>query len=294
MIPVQSQPAIASLVEWWLPQISAQFGEKLHAVVLYGSVTLGDFCPRWSDVDVCVVLTTPITPEEGAAIGDIHDRMRDRFIESKDAGWQSGQVIEGPYVPLELVADETREAPCYTAYGFGRKWAVGHPISAFDRYLLAHFGQLLAGTPVPFTPPSRQALIAHALEGVDSLRRWNESERSAIWLAGMLHWAARSLIFWRDGKMLSKSAALEYEIARESPYAAAFRLALAIRREGSERAAEHHAELMTHFKQIASGLVNDMARDAETTESIRVKPEAHVVLDRRPHDRGRRTNRRGT
>ena len=193
--------------------------------------------------------------------------MKDGFIGRKGSGWPSGQAIEAPYVPVELVADETREAPYYDAYGSTREWAVGHPISAFDRYMLAHFGQVLAGEPVSFAPPSSQALISQALKDLDALRAWNDTERSGIWLAGMLHWAARSLAFWRDGIMLSKSTALKHEIAHDSPYADAFRLALTIRRNGSATAADHHAELVRHFRQVALGLADEIAREVEASES---------------------------
>ena len=62
-------------------------------------------------------------------------------------------------------------------------------------------------------------------------------------MTGMLHWAARSLVFWRESLMLSKSAALEHEMAHGSPFAEAFALALKIRREGSAAAAGYHQEL---------------------------------------------------
>jgi len=249
---------IAAVLAWLLAEISKCLGQKICSTVLYGSATLGDFCPRWSDVDVCVVLETPITPEEGQSIGNVHDRLRERFISEGCESWESGQAVEGSYVPVELVTDEKLEMPCYTAGGSTRKWAVCHPISPFDRYMLAHFGHLLSGVAAPFTPPCRQSLVSQAETDLSVLRTWNHSEQSAIWLAGMLHWAARSLVFWRDGKMLSKSAALEHEIAHGSPFSTAFQLALAIRREGSRTAADHHAELKRHFSPVAVDLAQEI------------------------------------
>ncbi|MEW6355970.1 MAG: nucleotidyltransferase domain-containing protein [Planctomycetota bacterium] len=261
MKATKTSPTPASVLAWWLSEISACLAQRLHSVVLYGSATLDDFCPRWSDVDVCVVLKTPITAEEGQRVGDIHDRMQDRFIRGRDGHWESGQAVEGPYIPIELVSDEMREAPCYTAYGSTRKWAVCHPISPFDRYMLAHFGRLLAGASVSFAPPRRAALVRMAAKDLGALREWDRSEKSAVWLAGMLHWIARSLVFWRDGKMLSKSAALRHEIERNSPFAAAFQLALKIRREGSATASRHDSELREHFGRMALDAAQEIERN---------------------------------
>ena len=71
-------PEPSAILEWWLPRIRTCLGHKIHAVLLYGSAALDDFCPRWSDVDVCVVLETPVSPEEGEAIGKIHGTAHKR------------------------------------------------------------------------------------------------------------------------------------------------------------------------------------------------------------------------
>jgi hypothetical protein len=256
----ETAPEIAPVLAWWLHEIRTCLGQKIHSVLLCGSATLDDFCPRSSDVDVCVVLRTPITPEEGESIGNIHDRMRDRFIRGGAEAWKSGQAVEGSYIPIELVADENLQAPCYTAGGRTRRWAVCQPISPFDRYILAHFGRVLSGAPVSFTPPRDLSLSAQAEIDLRAFFAWNSSEQSAIWLAGMLHWAARSLVFWRDGTMLSKSAALEHEIVHGSPFAAAFQTALTIRREGSAVAEGYREELTGYFCRMACDLVQEIGR----------------------------------
>lgn len=79
----------------------------------------------------------------------------------------------------------------------------------------------------------------------------------------MLHWAARSLVFWRDGAMLSKSAALEHEIAHGSPFAAAFQTALMVRREGSAVATRYHPELRRYYGQMTLDLAHEIERDVK-------------------------------
>ncbi len=58
-------PAVEGMLEWWLRQVREVLDDQLLSVVLYGSVTLGDFQPGWSDVDVCVVLREPIAKDTG-------------------------------------------------------------------------------------------------------------------------------------------------------------------------------------------------------------------------------------
>lgn len=243
-------PAVADLLGWWLPEIRLCLGENLHSVMLYGSVTLDDFCPRWSDVDVCVLLKAPISRGDGVAIGKIHDRMGRQFLAGADASWTSGQAIEGAYIPVDLASIPHLPQPSYTAGGGTRQWAVGDPLLPFDRYLLAHRGRLLAGEGVAFAPPGREDLV-----------RQSEGEgQSAIWLCGMLHWLARSLVFWRDGRMLSKSAALRHEIDGGSRFWEAFGLALDIREQGSAAAAGHREELRGLMGQVAVAGAEEMEK----------------------------------
>lgn len=242
-------PVLEPLLDWWLERIAACLSGRVCSVLLHGGVVFGDFCPGWSDVDVCVVLDGPVTEAEGLALGSIHDAMRDRFLRDGAAGWCSGQAIEGFYIPTELVADAACQMPCYTAGGRTRQWAVGHPVSPFDRQILAQRGHVIQGVPLAFAMPTRQALAGQTSRDLASLRQMATGTPSAIWLCGIQHWLARSLVFWRDGELLSKSASLRHEVATGSPFAEAFAFALRIRQEGSATANQHHAELARCFAE---------------------------------------------
>ncbi|MHC5080861.1 MAG: nucleotidyltransferase domain-containing protein, partial [Planctomycetota bacterium] len=240
------------ILQWWLPRIQECLKEKLRSVQLFGSATLGDFCPGWSDVDVCILLSKPITEGEVKRIAQVHERMRNLFIGQGREGWASGQAIEGSYVPIPLAKDAGLEAPCALAGGAGVRLTVCHPFSPFDRYMLANFGLSWTGEPVRFSAPSEEALVWQAEKDLkDVLDRETGEGCSPIWLAGTIHWLARSLVFWREGTMLSKSEALRREIDRSSPYADAFRLALRIRQRGSGSAAAHEDALRSQFRAIA-------------------------------------------
>jgi hypothetical protein len=245
----QDLPApVRTILAWWQPRVADCLGARLRAIYLHGSTVLGDYCPGWSDVDVCVVVATPVTESEGQELGRIHDAMRDRFLRDRADGWQSGQGIEGFYIPAALVADARLELPCYTAGGSTRLWATGHPVSAFDRLILAHSGVCLHGDALAFRPPEMVDLAAQTIRDLTSFRQLDYRNASAIWLCGVQHWLARSLVFWRDGELLSKSAALQREIATGSAHAPAFALALQLRQEGSSGAGARRDELLRAFE----------------------------------------------
>ena len=260
-IPQQVRP----LLDWWLPRVRDLLGPDLRSVVLHGSVALGDFMPGWSDVDVCVAMEEPLAERAAEAIGALHDEMAARFIDGGAGGWRSGQAIEGPYIPVRLAGDPNAVAPCYTAGGTTRRYAVGHPITPFDRYMLAHFARILSGPDVGFAPPSPASLVEQARTDLRLVSEPHPDCLDApIWLAGIMHWLARSIVFWRDGVMLSKTAALEHEIAGGSPFADAFGLALALRQEGSAACAGRLDELRADFLSVApraAALLEELIRE---------------------------------
>lgn len=233
MVEPEIPPVVRTLLEWWQPRVRDVLGDKIASMALHGSVALGDFAPRWSDVDVCVVLRGALSAGEESRLERISADMDARFIERGADRWVSGQAVEAAYVEEQMVAVPDDGPP-----------------PPFDRLVLSRFSLELCGGPAAFAPPTPPQLRSQLRSDLGDLRAPIE-ERSAIWLAGTLAWIARSLVFWRDGELVSKGIALEREIAAGSTFADAFRLGLAVRQAGSRRAAEHDSELRAAFAAIA-------------------------------------------
>src|SRR5438093_8247510 len=51
-------------------------GDQVVAAILHGSLTLGDFTPGRSDVDVLIVVERPLADEEIAALQEAVDALR--------------------------------------------------------------------------------------------------------------------------------------------------------------------------------------------------------------------------
>lgn len=238
---------LRALLSWWQAEIRALLGEKLRAVLLGGSTVLDDFQPGWSDVDVCVVLNKAVTAFEGIGISGVHNTMRARFIEGGQDGWRSGQAIEGSYVTADLLR-EPRSGVCFVAGGSTRWWGERDPLEPFDRYLYARHGIYLFGSAVPVGTPDMTSLKAQSVADAGHFAHPPDGcLQSPLWLAGIMHWLAQTLVFWRDGELLSKTVALEREIAAGGSLEDAFRLPLALRHEGSAAAQRHMEELRENY-----------------------------------------------
>jgi hypothetical protein len=224
---------VQSLLDWWGPRVEAALGPRIVGMAIGGGLALGEFAPRWSDVDVCVWLDDPLSAEEAARVESIREEMGDLFLRRRSGGWRSGQVVE----PRFLTAAGAR-LPAQEGQG------------PFERLVLAHHGFRLSGETVPVAPPGRELLLAQLRA---DLGRLGEPRLDRpIWLTDMILWMARSLVFWRDGDLLGKSAATRREIAAGSPFAAAFRFAFRLRSQGSAACADHLPEARRHFLSVSA------------------------------------------
>jgi hypothetical protein len=237
----------------------------MRSIVLFGSAAAGGYLPGRSDIDVCTIVEGGISQELGDQIGRLHDEMWDLFVVRPPTGGQTYRyVIEGPYIPAEMVANSCAIGDCYKAYGRTRKWIHGNPISAFDRYSLSHSGIRLYGIDLKLAPPTRDELVKQLHDDLNNLTRpTSECLVSPGWLATMIIWIARSIAFWRDGVVLHKQAAVEQEIARGTPFADAYRLALSRRlaeARGEQASDTITAELRDQFLCIAPKAIEILTR----------------------------------
>ncbi len=245
-------PEVIAILDWWKSRVCEVFENKLRGVFLFGSVALGEFAPKWSDIDTCIVVTAPVGDMQAEAMCASMAEMDERFRQQEADGWRSPQTVQGAIITPQQAAEIGHTETCFYARGSRGVHAHCDPFSAFDRYQLAHHRRLLWGNDVYFAPPSRKDLIEMAVRDMNLFSAVAKAPEtySPIMLAGMLHWAARSLVFWRDGRLLSKSAALKSEIVRNSSLAKAFGLALKVRDQGSARAVAHSDALREVFRDF--------------------------------------------
>lgn len=242
---------VALLLAWYLPRVQEILGENLQTITLFGSVALDDFAPGWSDVDFCTTVHTPFDQSIATRLGELHDHMRDTFIHGHAPAWRSQQVAEGFYLPQRLAMNPDVVDDCFTAFGHTRRFARSNPPSPFDRYQLAHHALSFYGPAVDFAPPEKATLQLQLATDLHALTTPPPGGMdSALWLAGMVHWVARSVIFWRDGRLVGKTYAMQNEIATHHPLADYYVLPLEVRLNGAAGAGNHLAALRANFQSL--------------------------------------------
>ena len=221
-LPKEAEAVLA----WWWTRAEPILAGRARSVMLFGSVTHGDFRPAWSDIDAAVFLAAPLDRSQSDALAALHDELARRFVEGGAGGWRNSQLLEVSYL---LDSQE---------------------LGAFARLQLAETGMVYAGEAVNVARPGREELAADSIWLLDSLDR-APGDFSAIMLCGLIQEVARKTVFWRDGELVSKTVALQREIAAGSPFRDAYRLALELRNKGSARCVDRLDQMKDQVARLA-------------------------------------------
>lgn len=187
-------------------------GESVVGVYAGGSYTLGDYLPGRSDLDVAVVVRSPLSLEAAEAIVSQlrHDTLPCparclELVVHLEETVRSGS----PAPDFELNLNTGRAIPLSVQrrsdFGdVGRHWF------AIDRGILAQAGVALLGPPADelFAPIPPAALAPTLVESV----RWHR-ERGAAASDAVLN-ACRSLRYAQEGRWSSKIAAGRWAVER--------------------------------------------------------------------------------
>jgi hypothetical protein len=95
---------LVPLLRTYVDALHTCFPERVYALSLYGSLALGDFARRVSDVDFLTVMVGPISEDEQTIIKALHQELlpADRWAARMD----------GEYAELEQIEAGEFDAPC--------------------------------------------------------------------------------------------------------------------------------------------------------------------------------------
>lgn len=135
--PIKS---VNDFLEDFVTQVRGLLGDNIVGIYLFGSLSYDDFNPKRSDIDLSVVVKSPLSKEEGEKIKKLHLEL-----EKKHPSWK--ERIEASYTPIDLF-DSTlppkQPRPYYGAGTFyfeapyGNEWLI-------NNYLLYHKSITLQG-----------------------------------------------------------------------------------------------------------------------------------------------------
>lgn len=130
-----------------LASARAILGERFVGMYLYGSLALGDFDPRGSDIDVVVVTDAALSDGLFAALRDMHARF-----DASGSPW--ARKIEAAYIPRDALRPDAPTAARYPQIEKGGTLVLDHLESGWvvQCYTLRKHGVVVAG-------PDPRALI---------------------------------------------------------------------------------------------------------------------------------------
>ena len=160
-------PEVDALLRALLSGAQAILGSRLVGFYLDGSLAIGDFDPRSSDIDFVVVITEEMPDDVFRALRALHERLA-----REPSRW--GRELEGSYITRAALGgrDPWPAAHPYIDRGSGLEMIRPGPgYWVIHRHVLRAHGVALVG-PAPCTliAPVAPADLREAVEGI--LREW--------------------------------------------------------------------------------------------------------------------------
>lgn len=160
---MQYIPEIKRTIKFFSTLCSEHFEKKLKSIIIYGGLTMDDFCPGWSDIDFVVVLDAKITKPIIEKIKLIHQQL---LIPE----YKYGKIVEGFYVPVNYFLQ--KYGPNDIAYfaGGGHKPTYRRLPSLIEYLSIIQTGKTIYGEKliVQIAPPTKQELIIESLQNIES------------------------------------------------------------------------------------------------------------------------------
>lgn len=188
-------------------------GGSLVGLYLYGSLVVGDFDDRRSDIDLLAVTRGPLSSEAEHAIAEMHHSLAQGYPEWRDrleVGYFPATILRRYEPPL---GDVHRISP---GEPFHRTPALPHWLT--DLYSVQEHGHVLHGSPVgavlpPISPTRFRAAIQRV---VAEWREWVVGVHERRHQAYVRLTMFRSLYSYQFGRQTSKVVAAEW-FAAEFP-----------------------------------------------------------------------------
>lgn len=206
-IPAAARPLLVA----YMARLDERLPGLLDGFYVHGSIALGAFDPRRSDLDFVATVTHPLTERDLDGLREVHPAVAKQF---------KRPPMDGCYLqPSDLGCPAAEIAP-HPQFNDGRfNPAARGDINFVTWWLLLH-GSLTLRGPAPDFTVDQSALLAEMRQNLNSYwLRWPESPVHQVWLltdAGVA-WAVlgplRQFYTFKEGGIVSKTAAGEYALA---------------------------------------------------------------------------------
>lgn len=190
-------------------EIAALLGAS-PAFYLYGSVTLDDYKPGWSDIDFLCLAPSQIPEETAKALVNLRQTLQERYRDEAYRSFEGAILWENAF---------WNSSPCTTVYWgtSGQQICSAYSLDAFSRYVLLSSGVLLFGKDQRnrWELPDYKELKSAVSRHYHSIRLHAAQTGESLYSCGWLLDIARCLYTLRTGKVTAKTAAGEWALENE-------------------------------------------------------------------------------
>jgi len=244
-------PEVWTALERFRDGVLAVLGAGVVAIYADGSLTLGDFEPATSDLDVLVVTRAPLDAVPVEQLARLHARL------ARDLRW--GGRLEGEYAALHQLCPAGISGPV-VAIVVGGELRAGVPsaFTAENGRAMRDHGMILHGDPPSSVlPVVDDAAFTAALRSyfAELVQGAPEAAADLVGLADTLLNAARCLLGLRIGRPCTKTEAALWLGERHPELAAALTIARAVRR--GERPPDGASVMREGLRRLA-GLAGEL------------------------------------
>ena len=209
---------VNTILRLLLPKVQAILREELVGFYLYGSLSLGDFDPKSSDIDFLVV-----TEEELS--GEVLEQLRDMHAGIASSGLPYAKRLEGSYIPRAALRRYDPENARHPTIGVDWEFHIDQHRSNWilERYIVREHGVVLWG-PSPKTLIDPILLYELQMAVCEQLREfWQAQLDGPEWLRPRDYQSfavltmCRVLYTLRQGVVTSKTEAAAWALQALNP-----------------------------------------------------------------------------
>jgi len=205
-MPAQIPPLIQPLLDAYLHALEP-LRDHFHGIYIYGSIALGAFEERESDIDIVALTQGEWTTQELGQLARIHKVLAKEY--------PLGKRLDPMYVPLRHIGKYNAQIPPYPYASHGKFHPAGYfDLNAVTWWTIQHQGIALLGPECSVLP------LEVAWEDVLGAMRYNLDTYWAgktkkprlflfdVWVMTAIATLCRILTAIAEGEIISKSAAL--------------------------------------------------------------------------------------
>lgn len=251
---------LCSSIKNMTAHIAAILAPCAPSIYLYGSCTMDDYKPGWSDIDILVLTRTQISDEQARQLVSLRQSLLEE--EPDDPYYRS---FEGGMLTLDAFVNHIADRVVYWGTS-GQRITDTYDIGPLCVTELLDYGKLLHGADIrdALKRPSYFDLKENIKSHYEGIREYGSQTGRSFYSFGWLLDISRGLYTLRTGKIIAKTAAGEWAL-RENlcPVPAVLEKALQVRREpaaykGDEAILDYAATLGDDIQRYADVLESEL------------------------------------